>query len=162
MLFGSSGGRWFWHFFWPKIPKLIRIAPYSIGEVASGKFLLKFFDDVLNACDPLLIRRTEQATPFDTCCLTARIGGTATFTTRLVTRTDVVASELGVARWKGWASNVRGDSQSIMVNNPWYMVLGMVFTSQKDWPLPIPCNCWELTYPTLGKSVKSWTQKCFI
>jgi len=52
----------------------------------------------LNACDPLLIHRTEQATPFDTCCLTARIGGTATFTTRLVTRTDVVASELGVAR----------------------------------------------------------------
>jgi hypothetical protein len=39
-----------------------------------------------------------EATPFDTCCLTARIGGTATFTTRLVTRTDVVASELS-APW---------------------------------------------------------------
>ena len=38
--------------------------------------------------------RCREATPFDTCCLTARIGGTATFTTRLVTRTEVVASEL--------------------------------------------------------------------
>ena len=28
---------------------------------------------------------TSKATPFDTCCLTARIGGTATFTTRLAT-----------------------------------------------------------------------------
>jgi len=37
---------------------------------------------------------TQKATPFDTCCLTARIGGTATFTTRLVQRTDEVASQL--------------------------------------------------------------------
>eukprot|EP00913_Durusdinium_trenchii_P025151 g23610.t1 len=43
---------------------------------------------------------TSKATPFDTCCLTARIGGTATFTTRLVTRTEVVASELQELRKK--------------------------------------------------------------
>jgi len=34
------------------------------------------------------------ATTFDTCCLTARIGGTATFTTRLVTRTDKLINRL--------------------------------------------------------------------
>mmetsp|Transcript_15866 Transcript_15866/g.37470 ORF Transcript_15866/g.37470 Transcript_15866/m.37470 type:complete len:429 (+) Transcript_15866:71-1357(+) len=43
---------------------------------------------------------TSKATPFDTCCLTARIGGTATFTTRLVTRTEVVASTLEDVRNK--------------------------------------------------------------
>lgn len=37
---------------------------------------------------------TSKATPFDTCCLTARIGGTATFTTRLVTRADDMVHEL--------------------------------------------------------------------
>lgn len=43
---------------------------------------------------------TSKATPFDTCCLTARIGGTATFTTRLVTRTDIVAATLEDVRYK--------------------------------------------------------------
>ena len=43
--------------------------------------------------------KMSEATPFDTCCLTARIGGTATFTTRLVTRSDVVASELSAPWW---------------------------------------------------------------
>lgn len=37
---------------------------------------------------------TSKATAFDTCCLTARIGGTATFTTRLVGRTDGMVHDL--------------------------------------------------------------------
>lgn len=82
---------------WTRFPILLLI---QLVNWQVGKFLLIFcwMFFFMNACDPLLIHRTEQATPFDTCCLTARIGGTATFTTRLVTRTDVVASELGVAR----------------------------------------------------------------
>ncbi|CAJ1452886.1 unnamed protein product, partial [Effrenium voratum] len=43
---------------------------------------------------------TSKATPFDTCCLTARIGGTATFTTRLVTRTELLAENLQEVRRK--------------------------------------------------------------
>mmetsp|Transcript_55119 Transcript_55119/g.98371 ORF Transcript_55119/g.98371 Transcript_55119/m.98371 type:complete len:431 (-) Transcript_55119:119-1411(-) len=47
-------------------------------------------DELMEAIRVLI----SQATPFDTCCLTARIGGTATFTTRLVARTEQVENKL--------------------------------------------------------------------
>eukprot|EP00930_Biecheleria_cincta_P083622 TRINITY_DN73158_c0_g1_i1.p1 TRINITY_DN73158_c0_g1~~TRINITY_DN73158_c0_g1_i1.p1 ORF type:complete len:434 (-),score=78.88 TRINITY_DN73158_c0_g1_i1:117-1418(-) len=46
-------------------------------------------DDLMTSIEAL----TSKATAFDTCCLTARIGGTATFTTRLVARADDVVHE---------------------------------------------------------------------
>lgn len=64
-----------------------------VDVMQSGRITL---EDLMESIKAL----TSKATPFDTCCLTARIGGTATFTTRLVTRTDVVASELSELRRK--------------------------------------------------------------
>jgi len=51
-------------------------------------------DELLKAIQVLI----SKATPFDTCCLTARIGGTATFSTRLVARTEKVEEKLADIR----------------------------------------------------------------
>mmetsp|Transcript_18549 Transcript_18549/g.43622 ORF Transcript_18549/g.43622 Transcript_18549/m.43622 type:complete len:429 (-) Transcript_18549:66-1352(-) len=64
-----------------------------VDVMQTGRITL---DDLMESIKSL----TSKATPFDTCCLTARIGGTATFTTRLVTRTDIVAATLEDVRYK--------------------------------------------------------------
>ncbi|CAE7319084.1 unnamed protein product [Symbiodinium natans] len=64
-----------------------------VDVMQSGRITL---DELMDSIKSL----TSKATPFDTCCLTARIGGTATFTTRLVTRTDIVAVTLEEIRSK--------------------------------------------------------------
>lgn len=88
------------------IPEILSAIQHLEMPVSDALTLFEHVDVMQTGCITLedlmesIKSLTSKATPFDTCCLTARIGGTATFTTRLVTRTEVVASELQELRKK--------------------------------------------------------------
>lgn len=58
-----------------------------VDEHKEGRVSLDILLDRIEALN-------KSASRFDTCCLTARVGGTATFTTRLVSRVDSVTTQL--------------------------------------------------------------------
>lgn len=63
------------------------LTQWGSGEVVNIRISIDEFMDKVKAL-------TTKATSFDTCCLTARIGGTATFSTRLVGRADEMVRDL--------------------------------------------------------------------